>query len=153
MALRRKYDIVIIITLVLAALAYASFSSEFRLQAVMPVEFFDGSHLPHSKRASEEKIAKAYWNCAVKQVQWKYGYASRLPDDPPPEFGLSSSEVGPVAKDETVRLYYWQRLRATWYVSSAWKSEYVWSSVSFRQSLRTAGDWWSQLTRDIFSQW
>jgi len=152
MALRRKYDIVIIVTLVVAALAYASFSSEFRLQANMPTEFFDGSHLPSAKRAAEEKIAKAYWDSAVKQVQWKYGYASRLPDDPPPEFGVSSSEVGPVAKDEAVRRQYWLQLRATWHVASAWKTEYVWSSASFRQSLRSAGDWWGQMTRNIFGQ-
>lgn len=152
MALRRKYDIVIIVALVLAGLAYASFSSEFRLQADMPPEFFDGSHLPPAKRATEQAIAKAYWNCAVKQVQWKYGYASRLPDDPPPEFGLSSSDVGPVAKDEAIRRHYWLQLRATWHVASAWKSEYVWSSVSFRQSLRSAGEWWSQLTRNMFGQ-
>ena len=153
MALRRKYDIVIIVSFALAALAYASFSSEFRLQADMPVEFFDGSHLAPAKRAREEKIAKAYWDCAVKQVQWKYGYASRLPDDPPPEFGISSSDVGSVAKDEAVRRHYWLQLRATWHVSAAWKTEYLWSSVSFRQSLRSAGDWWSQQVRDIFGQW
>jgi len=152
MALRRRYDVFIIAALVLAAIAYASLSSEFRLQADMPREFFDGSNLPAAKRSSEEKIAKAYWECAVKQVQWKYGYASRLPDDPPPEFGLSSSDVGPVAKDETVRRHYWQQLRATWHVSGAWKNEYVWSSVSFRQSLRTAGEWWGQMTRNIFGQ-
>jgi hypothetical protein len=152
MALRRKYDIVIIVILVLAALSYASFSSEFRLQEKMPAEFFDGSHLPPAKRVAEEKIAKAYWEAAVKQVQWKYGYASRLPEDPPPEFGVLSSEVGPVAKDEAVRRHYWQQLRATWHVSSAWKTEYVWSSASFRQSLRSAGDWWGQMTRNIFGQ-
>jgi hypothetical protein len=152
MALRRKYDIVIIVLLVLAALAYASFSSGFRLQAEMPVQFFDGSHLPPAKRSSDEKIAKAYWDCAVKQVQWKYGYASRLPDDPPPEFGVSATEVGPVAKDEAIRRHYWQQLRATWHISTVWKTEYLWSSVSFRQSLRSAGAWWSQAARDLFGQ-
>lgn len=152
MALRRKYDIFIIITLVLAALGYASFTSEFRLQTDMPAEFFDGSRLPPGKRAAEEKIARAYWNAAVKQVQWKYGYASRLPEDPPPEFGLSTSEVGPVAKDEAVRRHYWLQLRATWYSSNAWRTQYVWSSASFRQSLRAAGDWWGQMTRNMFGQ-
>ncbi len=152
MAIRRKYDIFVIVALVLAGFAYASFSSEFRLTPDMPVEFFDGSHLPPAQRAREEKIAKAYWDVAVKQVQWKYGYASRLPDDPPPEFGVSSSAVGPLAKDEAVRRHCWLQLRTTWHVASAWKTEYVWSSVSFRQSLRSAGDWWGQLTRNIFGQ-
>jgi hypothetical protein len=152
MALRRKYDIAIILTLVLAVLAYGSFSSEFRLKADMPAEFFEASQIPPSKRALEEKVAKAYWDCAVRQVQWKYGYASRLPDDPPPEFGLSSTEVGPIAKDEAVRRRYWQQLRATWHLESAWTNEYVWSSISFRQSLRTAGDWWGQETRNLLGQ-
>jgi hypothetical protein len=152
MALRRKYDIVIIISLVMAAFAYASFSSEFRLQADMPVAFFDGSQLPAAKRAAEEKIAKAYWDCAVKEVQWKYGYASRLPDDPPPEFGLSASEVGPAAKDEALRRNYWSQLRTTWHVSNAWKTEYLWNDVSFRKSLRSAGNWWSHQARELFGQ-
>ena len=152
MAFRRKYDIAIIVTLVLIALAYASFNSEFRLKEDMPAEFFDASQLSPAQRASEEKIAKAYWDCAVKQLQWKYGYASRLPDGPPPEFGVASMQVGPVAKDEAVRRHYWQQLRATWHVQSAWHNEYVWSSISFRQSLRTAGDWWGQQTRNMFGQ-
>jgi hypothetical protein len=152
MAIRRKFDLVIIVALVLAAIAYGASRSEFRLRPDMPVEFFDGSHLPPGKRASEEKIAKAYWNCAVKNVQWKYGYASRLPDDPPPGFSVSESEVGPVAKDETVRRRYWLQLRATWNVTSAWKTQYEWSSISFRQSLRSAGEWWSQLTRNMMGQ-
>src|SRR6266568_3555252 len=137
MALRRKYDIVIIVALVLAGLAYASFTSEFRLTSNMPIEFFDASRVPAAKRASEVRIAEAYWNCAVKQVQWKYGYASRLPDDPSPEFSVTASEIGPVANDDAVRRHYWRQLHAVWNVSSAWKTQYEWSSISFRQSLRS----------------
>ena len=152
MAFRRKYDIAIIVLLLLAALAYASFSSEFRLKEDMPKEFFDGSQLPPKKRAFEEKVAKAYWDCAVKQVQWKYGYASRLPEDPPAYFGLSSTVVGAVAKDEEIRRYYWRRLRVTWHLQSVWGNEYLWSSIAFRQSLRKAGDWWGQETRSVLGQ-
>ena len=152
MAVRRKFDIIIVIGLVVGAIAYGASRSEFRLRPDMPVEFFDGSRLPTTKRASEEKIAKAYWNCAVKQVQWKYGYASRLPDDPPPEFSVTASEIGPVANDDAVRRHYWRQLHAVWNVSSAWKTQYEWSSISFRQSLRSAGDWWGQLTRNMMGQ-
>ena len=152
MAIRRKYDIVIIVALMLAGLAFACFRPEFRLQANMPLEFFDRTQFPAAKRASEEKIAEAYWKCSVNQVQWKYGYASRLPDAPPPEFGLSAEEVGPVAKDDAIRRHYWAQLRATWNVSSAWKTEYAWSSVSFRQSLRSAGDSWAKLTQDFLGK-
>jgi hypothetical protein len=152
MAHHRKYDIVIVIALVLLGIAYGSFSSEFRLRSDMPVEFFDGSRLPPAKRASEEKVAAAYWACAVKQVQWKYGYASRLPDDPPPEFSVSSSAVGPVANDEAVRRQYWLKLRATWNTAGAWKTQYQWSSISFRQSLRSAGDWWNEALRGLIGK-
>jgi hypothetical protein len=140
MAVTRKHDVLVIILLVLAAIAYGSFRSELRLRSDMPIEFFDSSRLPRAERAAEEKIAKAYWSCAVKQVQWKYGYAQRLPDEPPPEFSVSASDLGPVASDEAVRRHYWQQLRATWNVSNAWKTEYDWNSISFQQSLRSAGD-------------
>ena len=149
MAARRKHDVTVIVALVLAVIAYGSFRSEFRLRSDMPIEFFDSSRLPQAKRAAEEKIAKAYWSCAVKQVQWKYGYAQLLPDEPPLEFSVSTSEIGPVARDEAVRRRYWQQLRATWNVSGAWKTEYDWNSISFRQSLRSAGDWWGHLTRNL----
>jgi hypothetical protein len=152
MAIRRKYDIVIIIALVLGGLAFACFRPEFRLQSSVPPEFFDATQVSPSKRAAEEKIAAAYWNCAVTQVQWKYGYASRVPDAPPPEFGVSVNEVGSIAKDEAVRRHYWAQLRSTWHVSSAWKTEYAWSSVSFRQSLRAAGDSWGQVTQNFFGK-
>src|SRR5260370_3890750 len=141
MASRRKYDIVIVIALVLLGIAYGSFSSEFRLRTDMPVEFFDGSRLPPAKRAAEEKIAAAYWACAVKQVQWKYGYASRLPDAPPPEFSVSSSEIGSVANDEAVRRQYWLKLRATWNVAGAWETQYPWGTTSFPPSLRPSRGW------------
>jgi hypothetical protein len=149
MAVRRKHDILIIVVLVLAVIAYGAIRSEFRLRPDMPIEFFDGSGVPPAKRASERKIAEAYWNCAVKQVQWKYGYAHRLPDEPAPEFSVSASEVGQVANDQAIRRYYWQKLGSTWNVSGAWTTQYEWSSNSFRQALRSAGDWWGHLTRNV----
>jgi hypothetical protein len=152
MAVRRKHDIVAIVALVLVVIAYGSFRSEFRLRPDMPVEFFDGSRLPPVKRASEQKIAAAYWACAVKQVQWKYGYASRLPDDPPPEFTVSSSEIGSVAKDDAVRRQYWLKLRTTWNVSSAWKTQYQFSGIVFQQWLRAAGDWWRGVLRSLIGE-
>jgi len=152
MAVRRKHDILIIVVLVLAIIAYGAIRSEFRLRPDMPIEFFDGSGLPPAKRASERKIAEAYWKCAVKQVQWKYGYAHRLPDQPAPEFSVSASEVGPVANDQAIRRYYWQKLGSTWNVSGAWTTQYEWSSNSFRQALRSAGDWWGHLTRNVMGQ-
>jgi len=138
-----------IVALLSAAVAYGSFRSELRLRSDMPVEFFDASGLAAAKRASERRIAAAYWNCAVQQVQWKYAYASRLPDDPPAEFSVSPRELGTGANDDAVRRRYWTRLRAIWNMSSVWKTQYEWSTVSFRQALRSAADWWGQLTRNL----
>jgi hypothetical protein len=151
MAVRRKYDIAVIVALVLAVIAYGASRTEYRLQPEMPREFFDSSRFPAAKRASEQKIAAAYWSCAVREVQWKYGYASRLPDEPPAVFSVPASEFGPAAQDEILRRHYWSQLRSTWNISSAWKTEYQWSSISFRQSLRAAGDWWGQVTRDMLN--
>lgn len=150
MALKRKYDVPIIIALVLAGLVYASSRTEFHLRTDMPVEFFDASHLPPAKRAAERKVAQKYWNCAVNLVQWKYGYASRLPEDPPAEFSVSASDVGAAANDEALRRQYWSKLRTVWNVPTAWKTEYVWSSVSFQRALRGGGDWWAQMTRGLY---
>ena len=152
MALRRRHDVIIIAALILAAIAYGASRSEFRLRPDMPVEFFDGSKLAPQKRASERKIAQAYWNSAVKQVQWKYGYGSRLPIDPPPDFSVSTDEIGPMAKDEAVRRHYWEQLRAAWNLSSAWKTQYELSSISFRQTLQSGGERWGQVTRNMFGR-
>jgi hypothetical protein len=152
MAFRRRHDFIVIAALVLMVIAYGSFRSEFRLRPDMPIEFFDSSSLPKSKRASEEKIAAAYWDCAVKQVQWKYGYASRLPDEPPPEFSISESQVGPVASNEAVRRQYWQKLHVTWNVSSAWDTQYGLNSISFRQWLRSMADSWAGFVRSVMGR-
>ena len=148
----RKYDIAVIVGLVLVMISIASFRSEFRLQSDMPAAFFDGKRVAPAKRAAEEKIARAYWNCALEQVQWRYGYAHRLPEDPPEEFSVSAAQVGVLANDATVRRYYWQKLRAAWSDSSAWKVSWEWSFVAFRQSLRTGGDWWKEFVRSIVGQ-
>src|ERR1700752_1689786 len=123
---RRKHDIAIVIALILVALTFAFTRSEFRLKSEMPLEFFDRRNIAPERRVSEEKIAKAYWACAVNQIQWKYGYAYRLPDNPPAEFSVLANEVGSVANDEAVKRRYWQKRRTTWNVSSAWNTRYTW---------------------------
>ncbi len=145
---RRKFDILVIAGIVVVLISFASFRSEFRLRPQMPREFFDGRQVSAERRASEEQIARAYWNSAVEQVQWKYGYAHRLPDDPPEEFSVSP-RLGPAASDAAVRRRYWQKLRETWSVTSVWQNQWEFSFVSFRQSLRTGGDWWKELVRSI----
>lgn len=146
---RRKFDALAIVIMVLAMLAIAAFRSEFRLRSAMPPEFFEGKRVAAEKRVSEERIAKAYWNCAVTQVQWKYGYAHRLPEQPVEEFKLDAAELGPVADDEVIRRYYWRQLRVSWDVTSVWETKWNVSFVALRQSLQTGGEWWKELVRSI----
>jgi len=146
---RRKYDVLAIMMLVLFVLAIACFRSEFRLDSTMPPEFFDAKRVAIEKRGAEEKIARAYWNCAVTQLQWKYGYAHRLPEQPPQEFTLNEAEWGPIAHDKAARARYWNQLRLVWDVSSVWQTKWEFSFIAFRQSLQTGGDWWKELVRSL----
>ena len=145
----RRYDIIAVVFTVICVAAYASIRSEFRLRREMPVEFFDASRIPASKRASEEKVARAYWKRAVTQVQWKYGYAHRLPDEPSDDFSLTTEEAGSAANDSALRARYWQRLRSLWAVSTMWEKRYEWNNDTLRNSLQSAGQWLTQFIQRI----
>ncbi len=133
MAVHRRYDILAILLMVLLVLAYASVRSEFRLRTEMPREFFDAANFPPERRNHEEKIARAYWKCAVTQIQWKYGYAHRLPEEPPAEFVADGQAPA--------RARYWQELREVWMVSAVWHRQYEWNTISLNESLQSAGQW------------
>src|SRR5713101_3692374 len=143
MAIHRRYDVIAIIVIVICVAAYASIRSEFRLRSAMPVEFFDRSRVP------AEKIAKAYWKCAVTQIQWRYGYAHRLPDEPPAEFLVTTAEAGSAANDSAIRARYWQKLREVWCMSAVWHEQYEWNTISLNQSLQSAGEWLERHMRRI----
>jgi hypothetical protein len=147
--MHRKHDVVAIIVVVLCVLAYASFRSEFRLREQMPASFFDASHVPKDRQAAEEKVARAYWKCAVEQIQWKYGYAHRLPDEPPEEFAVTEEDAGAAAHDAALRSHYWIRLRTMWNESEIWHEKYDWSPISLKESLQSAGQWLERHMRSI----
>ena len=149
MAVRRGKDVFWILAAVLALLAYASLRSEYRLRAQMPMEFFDGHALSPARRIQEQRVAEAYWNCALTQIQWNYGYAHRLPEEPPSTFVIGDERAGTAAKDPVLRARYWQRLREVWDLSSAWQRHYEWSPISLRESFRDAGDWLVEHMRRI----
>jgi hypothetical protein len=149
MTVHRRHDIPAIVVFVLCVVAYGSFRTDYRLRERMPTEFFNTSQVPAKVRDSEEKIARAYWACAVSQIQWKYGYAHRLPSDPPEEFVVTAEAVGPVAKDPVLRSRYWQRLRAIWDASGIWERKYELNPLVFKQSAESAGLWLERLMRRI----
>jgi hypothetical protein len=153
MAEEKRHDIIYIVLLAIAVAAYASIRSEYRLRSEMPVEFFDSSRAPAAKRYQDEKIAKAYWNCAVNQMQWKYGYAHRLPEEPPAEFAVTTEQVGTAARDQTLRARYWQRLRDVWGISTVWHKQYEWNPSTLRNSMQSAGEWLELHMRRIIGAW
>jgi hypothetical protein len=141
MFVRRKFDRAALVALVLGIAAYAAFQPRLRLRPDMPAEFFDVSGIRAPKKGIDQKVAQAYWDCAVKEIQWKYGYAHRLPDDPPPEFSLNQIQVGLAADDQATRLHYWQRLRTVWNLRSSWRTDYGLDLNSMKRSFQSAGDW------------
>ena len=149
MADGRRYDIIFIALIAMALAAYASIRSEYRLRSAMPIEFFDAAHVTAGKQAGDEKVAKAYWNCAVTEVQWKYGYAHRLPDEPPEEFSVTAEQAGSAANDSVLRERYWQKLRNVWGVSTVWHKQYEWNTDTLRNSLQSAGRWLEQRMQRI----
>ena len=119
----------------------ASFNPIYRLRTIMPPQFVDASSSwPAAKQASEAKIARAYWECAVSQVQWRYGYGYRLPQNPPDDFRVDSQTSGTASDDAATRARYWQKLQKAWYVPDNWTKSYQWDT-------RWTSDWVDTLKR------
>ena len=147
MWLNRTFDRPVIL-IVLGLLTFAAFRSirpKYHLRTEMPPEFVDASTSPPParvpKRAAEERIARAYWKCAVLQIQWSYGYAQRLPPDPPPSFMVNEADAGRGANDFVIRDRYWRRLQALWYSPGVWQKDHGWDIESWRAPLQSAGSW------------
>ena len=83
----------------------------------------------------EEKIARAYWECVVNQVQWKYAYGYRLPASPPAEFTING------VADSDSRARYWRRLQQVWYLPTSWKKDYEWDTSWATQWFVTSAQW------------
>ena len=126
MFIRRKFDGLFIVLLVLGILTIASISHRSQLRADMPEEFVDAApDQPPQKRANEERIARAYWNSLQTTIEHKYAAGSRypLPIDPPAEFGIAS-DAGSAAAAPESRVRYWRKVREVWHRESSWKQVY-----------------------------
>ena len=131
--------VLLAILTMLLAFAYTSFRPKLRLRAEMPKSFIDDAKsLPVAHRAQEERLARAYWQCA-RTVQWRYGYGHHLPDEPPPEFLVTSQEAGTAAADTGSRIRYWHRFQDAWYVPTNWESAYTLDLPDVTRSLQAAG--------------
>jgi len=118
-----------VVLIAVGLFAEASYSPIYRLRATMPTEFIDASSSwPVEKRAAEERIARAYWDCAVNQIQWRYGYGYRLPQEPPSDFTATSANSGETSADPGTRARYWLMLQRVWYVPDNWTKSYQWDT-------------------------
>lgn len=142
MLVNRKYDKLAVLVIVVGLLAYATVQPSFRLRPAMPADFPDDSKSwTPQKRFAEEKIAEAYWNLAINQVQWKYGYAHRLPDEPPPEFVITRPGLAASASDPGTRTRYWHKLQRMWYLPTAWQKQYEWTLRPMLDYIQHIGQW------------
>jgi hypothetical protein len=139
MFIRRRLDKLILPLMAIAAFCAVSYRPRFHLNPSMPREFADAaSATTPQKRVSEERIAKAYWQCAVYDVQWKRGFGTPLPNDPPAEFALAPQVPG---ADTATRTRYWRRLQQAWYSPGVWKKDYQWDTSWTFDWVRNAGEW------------
>ena len=124
----RLIDNVVMALLVVGLFTYASTRPTFRLRVDMPPEFL---HAPASwspeKRATEEKVARAYWYCVVTVIQPKYSFGDPLPLNPPAEFKIITPDLPKGATDPDTRLGYWRRLQQIWYLAGTWGKEQTWN--------------------------
>jgi hypothetical protein len=118
----------------------SSFNPVYRLRPTMPPGFVSASSSwPPEKRAEEARIGQAYWDCAVNQIQWRYGYGYRLPQDPPRDF-VVTPDLGADSGDSATRTRYWLKLQRVWYVPDNWNKSYQWDP-------RWVTDWMDSLRR------
>ncbi len=140
MLFSKKTVTLMFVAVVFGLVVYASFQPTLRLKQEMPKAFMDDtSSWPPQKRLQEETIARAYWLCAINNVQWTYGYGHHLPDDPAPGFLVTAKEVGTAANDTSSRTRYWRNLGRVWYQPSSWEKTYGFDLNSVSASLQKAG--------------
>ena len=124
----RRIDRILIVAVPIAIFLYVSIQPATRLQEGMPADFVDvGVSQSDQQKASEREAARAYWDCAVNLIQYKYAYGSPLPVDPPPEFQVNQDAFPTVKPDAATRLRYWRQLQKAWVLPTVWGREYEWN--------------------------
>lgn len=150
MFIRRKIDKYVIAILAAGLFVYLSFQPVYRLRAAMPPEFAESAgSLRPPQRDAEERIAQAYWMCAVTGIQSQYGYGRQLPPDPPEEFQLTAQPGVNAAEAAAARGRYWRKLRQLWYVPTIWDKTYHWDFSWLSESLTEVGRWTGELWRKL----
>lgn len=125
------------LALVLAGLfIYRSTRPVMRLSAEPPPAFYEFSRTSDREgRQRERRLALAYWNVAVRNIQKFYSPGRPLPADPPPQFRISDA-ASPLETDLMAgRLQYWNRLRKVWLEGDTWDVSYGWNTDWLERAL------------------
>ena len=152
MFFRHSYDKLIYPLIALIVLVAFCFHPKYHLRGDMPPEFFPATaaSVPAAKRSLDQKIAWAYWESALMDVQWKYPHGQALPPDPPSEFRVDAKALGPAAIDPATRLLYWRRLQQVWYTPGIWEKQYEWDLSWAGDPLNSGGQWLKEKADKIF---
>jgi hypothetical protein len=91
------------------------------------------------RRATEERVARAYWDWASLHLQRKYPFATQLPEDPPLEMEVEGNDFHYAKANkreehsdpadleaEVTKRRYWQKLRQVWAMPQAWEKSSLW---------------------------
>jgi len=140
MFFRRNTDKLFIPVLAVVVLLFLSYRPKYHLRSEMPTAFFP-EQTASGRPSLDEKIAWAYWENALMDIQWKYPHGLTLPIDPPTEFLISAKALGPGATDPATRLLYWGRLQQIWYLPETWKKEYEFDWTWLSSPVDSIGDW------------
>jgi hypothetical protein len=139
---RKKTDWLVILVITAGLFTYASYQPRFRLPSNMPSEFVEAPPLTFpQQRSAEEKLARSYWDCLVKNIQWRYGYGRALPTDIPADFSLSVEPPAVAIEDQATRTRYWRKAQHLWALPNLWTKEYEWDFNWTTDWLQTGGDW------------
>lgn len=141
---RHSRDKLIYPLLAFTVLLAFSYHSKYRLRSEMPRAFFSDNADNESKERKpslEKRIAWAYWESAQMNIQWQYPHGSVLPAEPPPEFRVETSALGPDASDPVRRAFYWHRLQQVWPLPEAWKQKYEFSFDWASDPITSASQW------------
>jgi hypothetical protein len=139
MYISRRFAVLVV--LAAAFFVYASYQPRYRLSQEMPSEFVDVAGSASTQGKAEEAIARAYWECMVTDVQWKYVYGGVLPHEPPAEFVVAVPRLGSAASAPATRARYWRKVQHVWFLPNAWSKEYAWDTVWVSETAKSAGNW------------
>ncbi|MBZ5515301.1 MAG: hypothetical protein LAN62_10790 [Acidobacteriia bacterium] len=118
-----------IVTVILAVLfAYKSFQPVMHLRPEPPTEFLDmHPGWTTAQRRTEERLARAYWQSAIKLSRGVFTFGDRLPDQPSDVFSIDTNAYpSAVESAAAARLRYWRNLQKVWTNPEVWRKSYEW---------------------------